>query len=120
MSSSQETIGWKRSQDGHGQDKRSVPGYLDTICRKTNTDRGAIPLQLGIGLASQGLLSYRRGTGDFMGGAFLSLAEGRTLAYEGGQDASPTARAFHCGSAIDAGNGLCICAQRRGSESCAP
>src|SRR5262249_11213312 len=46
------------------------------------------------------ILSYRRGTRDFLGGAFLSIAEGRTLAYEGDQDASPTARAFHCGSAL--------------------
>src|SRR5262249_8933626 len=73
-----------------------VPGYLDAICRKPNTDRWPIPLQLGIALASQCLLSYRRGRGDVVVGASLSTAEARTLAPGGGQDASPTARSLCC------------------------
>src|SRR6266446_2153599 len=75
MSSSQEKIGWEGSQDGQGQDKRSVPGYVDTICRKPSIDRGHVPLQLGIALASQCLLSYRRGMDDCVVGASLSRGE---------------------------------------------
>src|SRR5712691_10644747 len=119
MSGGQEKIGWKGSQDS-AKRRRSVPGYLDTCCRKTNTERWHIPLQLGIALASQCLLSYTKGRGRFVRCSSQSIAEGRTLTHKGGQDESPTARSFHCGSPIDAGNGLYLCPQRGRSESCAP
>src|SRR6266446_1128993 len=112
MSSSQKKIGWEGSHDGQGQDQRSVPGYVDTICKKTSIDRGHVPLQLGIALASQCLLSYRRGMDDCVVGAALSRAEVRTLEHGGGYDASPTARSFRCRSPLDAGNGLDAVAQK--------
>src|SRR4029453_11245565 len=95
-------------------------GYLDTMCRKPTTDRWHLPLQPGIALASQCLLSYVRGTGDFVVDASLGKAEVRTLEHGGGQDESPTAGSFRCRSPLNAGNGLGICTQHRRSEPCAP
>src|SRR5215471_8292691 len=118
MSGSQGVIGWKGSQDSEER-QATGPRLLNAMCRKPNTDRWPIPLQLGIALASQGLLSYRRGRGDVVVGASLRTVEARTLEPRGGQDASPTARSLCCRSPLDAGHGRRIRSQHRRSESCA-